>query len=192
MELIVICHGETKLTAEDRCTGWIEDILTTKGEVNAESLAVALPHDVTAIYTSPLAPALATAAIIGAVLGKRENEIVIDDRLKERNPGTLAGLTWGEVRERTGRNLRYLDEIVLYEYERYHGESHRQVRFRVAAAVETIHNTFADTDKVVVVVSERIGEQIRDFFRSQGQELNVPIESGGMYRFNLLSTVTAR
>ena len=87
MKVYIIRHGEVPHNALKQYNNENED-LTKKGIKQAEELREKIKTiDYDIIICSPLIRAKHTAKIINA----KEKEILIDNRLEERNPGSLSG-----------------------------------------------------------------------------------------------------
>ena len=97
--LLLVRHGETALSVERRFSGIGDPPLTSVGEAQAKALAAraASLGPVSAVWTSPLARAHATAVAMAGALGL---EVRVDERLRECDFGTWEGLTFGEIQER--------------------------------------------------------------------------------------------
>jgi len=95
--MIVVRHGETTWNREGRFQGHLDSPLTPEGLEQAQALGRRLAaHPFTALYSSDLGRAEATARIIG----KATNQpLRLDHRLRERNLGVLQGLLLHEARE---------------------------------------------------------------------------------------------
>jgi probable phosphoglycerate mutase len=96
--LLLVRHGATQLTAEDRFSGSVGVELSDEGRWQAGQLARRLSREeITAVYCSPLSRTVETAAILaephGLVPVKR-------DGLREIGHGRWEGLTRAEVAER--------------------------------------------------------------------------------------------
>jgi broad specificity phosphatase PhoE len=93
-------HGRTALNAEDRLRGLSDPPLDEVGVAEAARLAEVLAtKNPTAVISSPLQRAVATAEAIGAAAGVPAS---IDIRLNDRDYGTLTGERRDEVRCRFG------------------------------------------------------------------------------------------
>jgi broad specificity phosphatase PhoE len=94
--ILLARHGETTFNAERRFQGWSpEAVLTEKGRAQARELAeLAAAEDLAALYTSPLARARETAAIVGARIGL---EPVVDERFAETETGDWTDKLYSEV-----------------------------------------------------------------------------------------------
>lgn len=96
--LLLVRHGATQLTAENRFSGEIGVELSDEGRAQVAQLAERLSTEkIAAIYTSPLSRTVETAQILagphGLSLEKRAG-------LKEISHGRWEGLTRAEVEER--------------------------------------------------------------------------------------------
>ncbi|WP_036418467.1 histidine phosphatase family protein [Mycobacterium sp. 155] len=93
-------HGRTRLNAEDRLRGLSDPPLDEVGRAEASRLAVALAGTrPVAVLSSPLQRAVVTAQIIGAAT---HAPVSIDNRLNDRDYGSLTGHLRSEVIERYG------------------------------------------------------------------------------------------
>jgi probable phosphoglycerate mutase len=100
-------HGATRLSAEDRFAGAIGVDLSDEGRWQAERLADRLAEEgICAVYSSPLARTLETAAILARPLGL---EPEARDGLREISHGHWEGLTRAEV------EARFPDEYAAWE-----------------------------------------------------------------------------
>jgi probable phosphoglycerate mutase len=100
--LVLLRHGQTAQSVEKRFSGVSDPELTELGLAQAAAgarrvaeLAVALP--ITAMYTSPLRRARASAELAAAALGLTP---IVEPRLRETDFGVWEGWTFAEVRER--------------------------------------------------------------------------------------------
>jgi probable phosphoglycerate mutase len=96
--LIAVRHGETEWNLAGRAQGHLDSPLTDAGILQARSLAEGLSgRGIQAIYSSDLGRAMQTSGIVSAVLNLDVNA---DSRLRERNFGSMQGLTRDEIRSR--------------------------------------------------------------------------------------------
>lgn len=87
MNLYVIRHGQVPSNVEGIVSGWNDERLTEKGIEQAMKIKKGLENikfDI--VFSSPIDRAIQTAKII-----LPENEIVLDARIAERNPGAMLG-----------------------------------------------------------------------------------------------------
>jgi broad specificity phosphatase PhoE len=96
-DLLLIRHGEAQRNQDGILLGWSAGVLTGTGVRQARSLAACLTQwsgPVTAIYSSPLQRAWATAQPIAAALELPPQPL---DSLREMNFGQATGLTADQV-----------------------------------------------------------------------------------------------
>jgi probable phosphoglycerate mutase len=93
--LLLVRHGATTATEEDRFSGSSGAELSEEGRWQAARLGERLSKlNITAIYSSPLSRALDTARIIGARCGL---EPIVRDGLREIGHGHWEGMKRGDV-----------------------------------------------------------------------------------------------
>lgn len=143
-EILVIRHGETDWNAQGRLQGTMDTPLNTQGIRQAEAAAQALKgQGIRLIYASPLIRARITAEIIGKALGV---PIVYRDGLKEKDFGTMQGLTLEEIDARYGEQL--WSERSVLDAALPGGESNRAVLSRLEPVIEEVK---ALQERVLVV-----------------------------------------
>jgi probable phosphoglycerate mutase len=105
--LLLVRHGETTLTAEDRFAGATDVPLGPNGREQAERLAARLTRDpIAAAYCSPLQRTVETAAIVARPHGL---DVRTRDGLREINHGHWEGLRRADV------EAQYSEEYVAWE-----------------------------------------------------------------------------
>ncbi len=94
--IIAVRHGETDWNASARIQGHMDIPLNDKGRWQAQQAAQSLVADevVTAVYTSDLARAHATASAIAQAF---ELNVISDTRLRERGFGRYEGQTFEDL-----------------------------------------------------------------------------------------------
>ena len=93
--IIAIRHGETAWNVDTRIQGHLDIPLNDTGHWQARQLGRALAHEpVTAIYSSDLQRAMATAQAVADTTGA---PLLPERDLRERHFGTLEGHTFREV-----------------------------------------------------------------------------------------------
>src|SRR5579872_4949922 len=105
--LLLVRHGATQLTAEDRFSGAVGVDLSEEGRAQARGLARRLASEsITAVYCSPLSRTVETASILA-----EPHDLVITPRdgLREISHGRWEGLTRHEVEK------RFPDEYAAWE-----------------------------------------------------------------------------
>jgi len=97
-KLLLVRHGDTELSSDERYWGHSDVKLSTLGLRQAEGLRDFLvTHEIDAIYSSDLKRALVTAEIIAS---RHKTEIITCAELREINFGELEGLTFDEISQR--------------------------------------------------------------------------------------------
>jgi probable phosphoglycerate mutase len=152
--LIVVRHGETRLTRQRRYSGRDDVPLTPHGIAQAHATAtrvVALAPAVTAVVSSPLARCTRTAELVAAAAGAASGSpvpVTTDPDLIECDFGAWEGLTFAEVRQRwPGEMSAWLADPAVAPPG---GESFRQVAARVSRAVARLRE-HQPGDTVVMV-----------------------------------------
>ena len=92
--LLLVRHGESIWNADGRWQGQADPPLSERGEAQAAEAAAAI-GTVDAIVTSDLERAADTGAILARMLGI--DPVVTEPRLRERDAGSLSGLTRPEI-----------------------------------------------------------------------------------------------
>ncbi|MGZ4554032.1 MAG: histidine phosphatase family protein [Mycobacteriaceae bacterium] len=97
--LVLLRHGDTRLSPEHRFSGIRDEPLSETGATQAQSAARCLAKGgrIDAVVSSPLQRAARTAAIAAAELGL---PVTVDDDLRETDFGEWEGCTLGEIKER--------------------------------------------------------------------------------------------
>lgn len=128
--LILVRHGVTAWNIERRFQGQLDVPLSEEGLSQARSVAIGLASlsiPVTAIYSSDLRRAAATAAEIGRQLGVTPLMVA---ELRELHAGAWSGLTVGQVEEQyPGELKRWRENIKSYTLPE--GESIPDVQRRI-------------------------------------------------------------
>lgn len=133
-QLILVRHGQTVHNVAGIAQGWNDSELSELGLSQVERLAARIvAFRPTALYSSPLGRAMATAEAIAAATGL---EIVTLDELREMNYGGWEGKSFLDVRaEQEDLYQRWIaDEDAACPG----GESHVDVRKRMAQAFAQI------------------------------------------------------
>jgi broad specificity phosphatase PhoE len=148
--LLLVRHGETELSAEDRFAGSSDVRLGAVGRQQVERLAERLDRDqICAVYCSPLQRTRETAAILARPHGL---EPVDRDGLREIDHGHWEGLRRAEV------EARYPTEYADWEADPYTfapagGESGVQVAARALPVIRDL--VVNHTGENVLVVSHK-------------------------------------
>lgn len=127
MNLYFVRHGQTNFNITHRLQGVaIDESLNEAGIKEMEELLPLLPKDFEVIYSSPLKRVMMSSQIISQKFGK---EILITNKISERDFGSLAGKTWDEIPN--GRELQKIDRDQKYDYHEFGGESVQDVQKRL-------------------------------------------------------------
>lgn len=142
MRLLLIRHGETAYNAEQLALGQEDIPLTERGHLQARALAEAIPrmalrNPISAVYSSPLQRAVATATPLAEALGLT---VQTETGLIEMDIGEMEGQPFGQVRERYPDFLRDWFSDRLADVPMPGGETMRQVQDRAWSAVQTIRD----------------------------------------------------
>lgn len=142
--LLLVRHGAVSYSG--RVVG-ADDGLNTLGELQTQALARRLvDRNIAAVYTSPLARAAQTAAVLGQFLGAPVRE---DARLLESDPGDWRGLKWNDVQARFPDDFHRAKSDPAFAIPG--GETREALRDRVLAAADEI--VFSHPGQEAVVVS---------------------------------------
>jgi broad specificity phosphatase PhoE len=148
--LLLVRHGATQLTAEDRFSGAVGVDLSDAGRAPARALARRLAGDeLSAVYCSPLSRTVETASILAEPHGL---PLIHKDGLREISHGRWEGLTRQEV------ETRYPDEYAAWEADPFtfapkDGESGVGVLARALPVIREI--VVAHAGQSVLVVSHK-------------------------------------
>ena len=148
--LLLVRHGATTLTADDRFAGSTDVPLGVDGRDQADRLRQRLfATPIAAAYSSPLRRAVETAAVVASPHGL---PLQLRDDLREVDHGRWEGLRRDEVRR------HFPDEYAAWErdplgFAPNGGETGQHVLDRGRAAVEKI--VAAHPDQTVLVVSHK-------------------------------------
>ena len=133
--LLLIRHGATTLSAEDRFAGSTDVQLSEIGREQAERLRERLANEaIDAVYASQMGRALETARIVA---GTKHPTPVANPALREIDHGRWEGLTRREVED------KFKDEYLAWEEDPFtfaplHGESGLAVLARALPAIREI------------------------------------------------------
>jgi len=148
--LLLVRHGATQLTAEDRFSGATDVALSDEGRAQAQRLAARLSDDaIGAAYCSPLARTHETARIIAA---PHRLELATRDGLREITHGHWEGMRRAEVEAQFGAEYARWEEDP-YTFAPEGGESGLDVMARALPVIRQIVETHAG--QTVLVVSHK-------------------------------------
>jgi phosphoserine phosphatase len=151
MRVLLLRHAETEWNRERRFQGWRDVPLSATGREQAESAARLLAATrIDAIWSSPLARARDTAAIIA---GPHRLAVQESEAFREMGFGDWEGLTRDEVRERFPEAHRAWAETP-HEATWPGAETLAAVRARALAGLEALRAAY--TGQTVCLVSHGI------------------------------------
>lgn len=105
--LMLVRHGATQLSAEDRFAGAVEVELSAEGVFQAKRLGERLADDpISAVYSSPMTRTLHTASLVAA---PHHLSVIPRDGLREINHGHWEGLRRADVER------QFPDEYAAWE-----------------------------------------------------------------------------
>ncbi|HKO49732.1 MAG TPA: histidine phosphatase family protein [Polyangiaceae bacterium] len=148
--LLLIRHGATVLSAEDRFAGATDVALSDEGQQQARALGERLAEaEIAAVYASPLQRTIATAHLIAA---PHRLPVTADAGLREIDHGRWEQLTRREVEQ------RFPEEYLNWESDPFTfapegGESGLSVMARALPVVRRI--VVANPDRTVAIVSHK-------------------------------------
>jgi broad specificity phosphatase PhoE len=148
--VLLVRHGATELSAEDRFAGATDVLLSKEGERQAGRLAARLaPVRIDAVYASPLRRTLRTAEILAA---PHDVEVQPVPGLREIDHGRWEGRTRSEVEACFGEEYATWEEDP-FTFAPAGGESGLSVLARALPAVREIVTRHAG--QVVLLVSHK-------------------------------------
>jgi broad specificity phosphatase PhoE len=148
--VLLIRHGSTVLSAEDRFAGSTDVLLSEEGKSQARALGERLADaGLAAIYASPMKRTMETAELVAA---PHQLELITDDGLREIDHGRWEQLTRREV------EARFPEEYSNWEADPFtfapeNGESGLSVMARALPVIRRI--VVAHAGKTVAVVSHK-------------------------------------
>lgn len=148
--VLLIRHGATVLSAEDRFAGATDVALSEEGQQQARALGERLAEaEIAAVYASPMQRTIATANFIAA---PHRLPLTTDTGLREIDHGRWEQLTRREVEQ------RFPEEYANWEADPFTfapegGESGLSVMARALPVLRRI--VVANTDRTVAIVSHK-------------------------------------
>jgi len=145
--IVFVRHGEAEPDLRGRCYGRLDVALSRRGVAQTEALGKKLaPLPLHAVYTSPRRRARGTAE---ALCVGRSSAPVEDERLRELDFGEFEGRMYVEIeREYPELFRRWMTAPTAVQFPG--GESYRDLRARVAAAVDELRRAHAGETIAIV------------------------------------------
>lgn len=144
--LYLVRHGETEYNKAKRYQGSIDIALSEKGREQARQAAKTIDTKFDVVVSSPLIRAKETAMILS---GFSEEQIIIDDRIREISMGEYEGMYYDEVDDAF--------QTFFNEPEKYvscrGSESFESLFARVDEFLISLIQKYKDTDAKILVVS---------------------------------------
>jgi probable phosphoglycerate mutase len=148
--VLLIRHGATVLSAEDRFAGATDVALSEDGQQQARALGERLAEaEIAAVYTSPMQRTIATANFVAA---PHRLPLLTDPGLREIDHGHWEQLTRREVEQRFPEEYENW-EADPFTFAPEGGESGLSVMARALPVLRRI--VVANTDRTVAVVSHK-------------------------------------
>lgn len=135
MKLIFVRHGQTDWNKVKKLMGRTDIDLNEEGRAQAAAVVQALGTGFDALYSSPLKRAYQTAQ---AIAEHAEKPIIVDERLSERDFGSLQGKSWVEIQAETGIDMKAITKMEEYDFRPYGGESAGDVKERLLSFLDDL------------------------------------------------------
>ncbi|OHA60248.1 MAG: hypothetical protein A2589_03740 [Candidatus Vogelbacteria bacterium RIFOXYD1_FULL_46_19] len=140
-------HNKNGIIDASNQKGWA---LTSEGEKQAKEAGAGLKDKkISRIYTSPFARTKTTAKIVAVELGLVDEDIIVDERLRELDFGDLDGRPFGEFLEYEKKHLKnYADKLPG-------GESFLEAKRRFGEFIYELEATLENEN--ILIVTHGIG-----------------------------------
>lgn len=142
--ILFVRHGQTELNHQRRINGWLDEPMNERGWAEVRQVASKIPKNYgNTIFVSP---ALRTKQTLQCLLdnGAFAEAVTMVElpELKERNFGSLAGLTWQEASEKCkDPDLLKKDRLMEFDYRPFGGESALDFKNRVREGIFKVRAT---------------------------------------------------
>ncbi len=151
MEIYIVRHGQTMWNKEKRLQGSVDIELNENGKelaiITGQNLA---DTHIDIIFSSPLKRAHETAKLIK---NNRDIEIIVDDRLRELNFGSMEGESYEKLYEEKTHGFKYFfTEPHLY-YPPEDGETLEHLVERASNFMKDVIEPLAETCQRVMIVA---------------------------------------
>lgn len=182
-QLVLVRHGETVHNVAGIAQGWNDSELSERGRRQVSALAGRLREaGVTALYSSPLGRARATAEAIAQVTGL---DVQLLDELREMNYGGWEGRSFLDVRRDDEETyLRWIEDA---EVSCPGGESHAEVRRRIERGLGKIESakpvlvTHGTAIRIAVTALLELPTMTARSFAQDNAAINTFVRRGGRW-----------
>lgn len=175
MDIYIVRHGQTDSNLSKVFNTLTEDI-NENGIRQAEELRDKIKDiNFDVIYCSPLKRAVHTKDIINV----NNIETIYDERLEERNPGSLAGKTWDTVEREKYWNY-YINEVYFDE------ESIEHLCSRIDSFLNDLKEK--NYNKVLIVAHSGVSKAFYKYFNGvpeDGALLKLGLKNGDIKEYKL-------
>ncbi len=175
MKIDFVRHGKTNHNEKGIATGWDDPELNLDGISQAKDTAKLISNNYDELYSSDLLRCKQTAQILNEKLGLK---IKYDQRLRERNFGSLAGKNFSSMD--SSLVLKEKDKNQEYDYRPYGGESVEDVKERIFSFIRDILVT-SNNKNVLVVTS---GGVVRLLHKILNNEIHEVIHNSSIHSFD--------
>ena len=158
----------------------VDEPLNDTGIKQAEELSEGLSGEsFGVIFSSPLKRAKETAEIINKDSGIT---IRIDDRITERDFGSLSGKNWDKIKSEAYWTVHDDDRAQKYDYSSFGGETAKEVKERLLSFLDDLKKEHKN--KKVLIVAHGGIMKILQLIYGEGQEIFTP-ENAKLYCFDI-------
>ena len=145
--LLLVRHGETKLNAQKRFQGRLDEPLNQHGQLQAQALGNHLAQEtIDLVFCSDLLRAHETAL---AIISGRNLALSLDVGLREMNFGIWEGLTYSEIEQQAPEKIAEWQENMM-ETAPPGGESLGQFADRIDKSMTIITHGYPDKNILLV------------------------------------------
>lgn len=182
MKIYAIRHGVTDYNQRGVLQGQrLNTGMNEEGEnqvrAEVERLLRSNQPDFASLHSSPLLRTRQTADIARDYFSLA---VTLNDNLLERDFGTLSGMSWDEVEQKYGSDLKQLNKTLQFDYRPFGGESAEQVRARV---LKFINNARVLSGEAILIATH--GGTLRIFYDVLALEQPDQIENGSVHVFEV-------
>lgn len=157
----------------------VDESLNEEGVRQTHALSENLSkEDFDIIFSSPLKRALETAEIISK---ENNTPILVDERLLERDFGSLSGKTWEQIEEILQKDAHKKDQAQMYDYHSFGGETASDVKERIQDFLDFIKREYG-SKKVLIVSHGGVMKRLQSLYKEG--EVFTP-DNGSLHVFDI-------